>query len=314
MKNRYKRALVTGGAGFIGSHIVDRLVESGMETVVIDDLSTGKKENVSSKAKLIVGSILSRRDLKKAMKGVDVVFHNAAKVSVRNSFQDIYDDTETNVMGTVNVLNAMAENKARKIILASSMAVYGKNKLPVPETGMLEPVSPYGVGKLASEKYCFLMSAFYRFDAVVLRYFNTYGPKQTLTPYVGVITIFINRLLRGEAPVIFGDGKQNRDFIHVKDVAEANILAMMSDCARAVLNVGTGRGTKVSELARLLIDEMGSDLKPEYEKAKPGELADSVADIRMAKDTIGFIARYRLRDMIAETVGVVANSGRGVKC
>lgn len=299
---KYRKALVTGGAGFIGSHIVERLVDMGIETIVIDDLSMGRRENVSKKAKLIVGNILESNALKKAMKEVDIVFHNAAKVSIRNSFSDFHNDTNVNVMGTINILQAMAENKVKKIIYASSMAVYGKNFLPIKENGLLDPISPYGVGKLASERYCLLMGKFYHFDVVCLRYFNTHGTRQTFTPYVGVITIFITRLLKNKSPIIFGDGNQVRDFIHVSDIVEANVLAMEKEITGEVLNVGTGNGIDVNEIARILINKINPKIKPRYTAPRPGEPADSIADISKAKEIIGFKALSRLEDNIDEVI------------
>lgn len=299
---KYKKALVTGGAGFIGSHIVSKLVDMDIETIVIDDLSMGHRENVSREAKLIIGNILDANILKKAMKGVDIVFHNAAKVSIRNSFSDLYNDTNINVMGTINVLQAMAENNVKKIIYASSMAVYGKNSLPIKENGLLDPISPYGIGKLASERYCLLMGQFYHFDVVCLRYFNTYGPRQTFTPYVGVITIFITRLLKGKPPVIFGDGNQIRDFIHVSDVVSANILSMEKEITQEVLNVGTGNGTSVNEIAKLLINKINPDIKLKYDPPKPGEPNDSIADTTRARRLVGFKAEYKMEGKIDEVV------------
>ncbi len=306
-KKKYKRALVTGGAGFIGSHIVESLIGMGIETVVIDDLSLGKKENVSKKAELIVGDILDYAVLKKAMRGVDIVFHEAAKVSIRNSFDNFYNDANLNVMGTVNVLNGMIENKVKKIVYASSMAVYGDNKLPIIEKGSLEPGSPYGVSKLASEKYCFLMGKYNKFDVVCLRYFNTYGPRQTFTPYVGVITIFINRLLKNQAPVIFGDGKQVRDFIHVEDIVRANILAMENEIHSLVANIGTGIGTSVNKIAKLLMQKINPGIGLKYAAPRQEEPANSVASIIKAKITIGFKARYCLEDKIDEVIDYIKN-------
>lgn len=308
---KYRKALVTGGAGFIGSHIADRLVDMGIETAVIDDLSVGRRENVSKKAKLIVSDILDYRALKKAMKEVDIVFHNSAKVSIRNSFDNLYNDTNVNVVGTVNVLRAMAENKVKKIIYASSMAVYGKNRLPIPETGILEPISPYGVGKLASEKYCLLMGKFNHFEVVCLRYFNTYGKRQTFTPYVGVITIFINRLLKGEPPIIFGAGNQVRDFICVDDIVQANILSMEKKIHAEILNVGTGIGTTVNEIANLLTRKINPAIKPGHASPRPGEPADSVASGVKAKRLIGFKARFSLEDKIDEVIDWIKYSNEG---
>ncbi len=299
---RYKRALVTGGAGFIGSHIVERLVSMGIHTTVIDDLSMGKKENLPQKAKLVAADILDYKALKKAMKGVEIVFHEAARVSIRNSFNDFYRDAEVNLMGTVNVLKTMIENKVKKIIYASSMAVYGKNLLPIKENGLLAPISPYGVGKLASEKYCLLMGKAYGFDTVALRYFNTYGPRQTLTPYVGVITIFIDRLLKNQPLVIFGNGRQTRDFIHVSDIANANILAMESSLRSEVVNVGTGAGTTVNQIASMLKNKIDPGAKIKYLSPRIGEPADSVAAVSKAQRLIGFKARFSLNDKIDEVI------------
>lgn len=307
---KYKKALVTGGAGFIGSHISARLTENGLDTLVVDDFSLGCRKNVPHKAKLVVADMLDYAALKKAMKGVDIVFHNAAKVSIRNSFDNFYSDTSVNVLGTVNVLRAMAENKVKKIIYASSMAVYGKNTLPIPESGVLEPISPYGIGKLASERYCLLMAKHNHFDCVCLRYFNTYGPAQTFTPYVGVITIFIKRLLEGNPPVIFGSGKQTRDFIHVDDVAEANILAMESKIKAGIFNVGTGRGISVNRIARLLIAAILPRIKAKYAPPPAGEPADSVADVKKIERALGFRARYKLEDRIAEVINYIKDSGQ----
>lgn len=304
---KYKKALVTGGAGFIGSHIVDRLIDLGIETIVIDDLSMGKKDNVSGKAKLVVADILDYEVLKKVMQGVDIVFHEAAKVSIRNSFDNFYNDSNVNIMGTVNVLRAIVENKVKKIIYASSMAVYGNNKLPISEDSLLEPISPYGVGKLASEKYCLLMGKFSRFDVVCLRYFNTYGLRQTLTPYVGVITIFIDRLLKNQPPVIFGNGRQVRDFIHVDDVVEANILAMNRDIDSAVLNVGTGIGTSVNQVAGMLVKKINPGTKAEHAPERAEEPADSIASNTQAKKLIGFKARFKLEERIDEVIGHIKN-------
>lgn len=313
MKMRYKRALVTGGAGFIGSHIVDRLVDMGIDTVVMDDLSMGRRENVSKKAKFIKGDVLSESDIDKAIKGVDIVFHNAAKVSIRNSFRELDTDANINVMGTLNVLKSMAKNKVKKIVYASSMAVYGKNTIPIKEDGVLEPISPYGVGKLASEKYCLLMAKENNFDAIILRYFNTYGPRQTFTPYVGVITIFIKRLLEKKPPVIFGDGSQTRDFIYVGDVAEANILAMSGHIKSGIFNVGTGRGNTVCGIAKLLIDKINSKIKMEFGPKVPGEPADSVADTKKARMDLGFLSRYTIEDKIDETIESIKFETRGAE-
>ncbi len=295
----YKKALVTGGAGFIGSHIVQRLVDLGIEVSVIDDLSMGRVENLAKGVRFFHGNILDTGLLKRALHGVEVVFHNAARVSIRNSFDAIYDDAETNVIGTVNLLKESGLSGIKKFIYASSMAVYSDGQSGVlGEEHQKRPASPYGVSKLAGEMYTERMAAHYGFQNIVLRYFNTFGPKQTLTPYVGVITIFINNLLAGKAPVIYGDGSQVRDFIFVEDIAQANILAMQGPTNNRAVNVGTGKGTSVAEVARMLIDKINPGIEPEYAAAPEGEPKDSIALVSAAKDLLGFEAKFTLKDKI----------------
>lgn len=308
---RFKKALVTGGAGFIGSHIAGRLRLAGMEVAVIDDLSMGKRENVPDGVEFHQASILDRKALAAALDGVDVVFHNAAKVSIRNSFDDIYGDTETNVLGTVNVLREGGKAGIRKFIFASSMAVYGERApLPVQEDGLLEPISPYGAGKLAAESYVRQMSGYYGFESVVLRYFNTYGPGQTCTPYVGVITIFIDSLLQGRPPMVFGTGEQVRDFVYVGDVAQANLLAMERAPDKAVLNIGTGTGTSVNRIAGLLLEKLGADLEPVKAPLPLGEPKDSIADISKARRLLGFDPSTRMEYALGEVIESVRRSGQ----
>lgn len=299
-RSGFKRALVTGGAGFIGSHIAERLLSTGMETAVIDDLSMGKAEYVPEGARFYRGSILDGWVLKEALRGVDVVFHNAARVSIRDSFEGVCRDAETNVMGTVKLLHACARAGVRKVIYASSMAVYGNGGDGVlkEKSSPLEPLSPYGTGKLAGERYGMQMSEYHGFDFAALRYFNTFGARQTFTPYVGVITIFITALLQGRRPVIFGDGAQTRDFIHVEDVAEANVRMMSSPVNRAVINVGTGRGTRVADIARLLIERINGGIEPEHAGAPMGEPKDSVADVTAMKELLGFTPKTTLADRV----------------
>ncbi|OGP13535.1 MAG: hypothetical protein A2052_00955 [Deltaproteobacteria bacterium GWA2_54_12] len=309
MSQRYKKALVTGGAGFIGSHIAKRLKALGLEVAIIDDLSMGKAANVPEGVEFHKASILDRNGLKKALNGVDIVFHNAARVSIRNSFDDIYGDTETNVLGTVNVLREAGKAGIKKFIFASSMAVYGDRvRLPVTEEGVLEPISPYGSGKLAAESYVRQLSRYYGFESVILRYFNTYGPGQTLTPYVGVITIFINSLLQGRPPLVFGTGEQVRDFVYVGDVAEANILAMTRPLDGMVINVGTGRGTSVNDIATLLLNKLGAGLEPVRAPLPLGEPKDSVADITRARRLLGYDPSTSLEHAIGEVIESVKST------
>ena len=300
----YRRALVTGGAGFIGSHLVERLLAEGIRVVVLDDLSVGKSENLSAHAEFVKGDVRDPSTMVAAVAGVDVVFHLAARVSIRASVAGFYEDAETNLMGTLNVLRACATGNVRKLVYASSMAVYADSpeSKPMPESYCTEPISPYGVSKLASERYAMLVAKQAGFQAVALRYFNTYGPRQTLTPYVGVITIFIQRLLRGEAPAIYGDGEQCRDFVYVGDIAEATFQAMVRDVDGEVINVGSGTGTSVNQIAALLCGRLSPDIVPCHEPEHPGELRNSVADISKAKHLLGYDPRGRLDQRMDEII------------
>nr|MBC7244102.1 SDR family NAD(P)-dependent oxidoreductase [Chloroflexota bacterium] len=300
----YKRALITGGAGFIGSHLVERLLQEGLQVVVLDDLSVGKRENVPKEAEFILGDVRDPAAVATAVSGVDAVFHLAARVSIRASVAGFYEDAETNLMGTLNVLRACASARIKKFVYASSMAVYAdaEKPVPLPETHPTVPISPYGVAKLASERYAMLVAEQSGFQAVALRYFNTYGPRQGFTPYVGVITIFIQRLLRGEPPLIFGDGEQCRDFVYVGDVVEATFRALVRPVHGEVCNVGSGVGTSVNQLAALLCARMHPGIEPQHIPAHPGELRNSVADIRKARELLGYEPRGRLVEKIDEVI------------
>ncbi len=298
-----KKALVTGGAGFIGSHIVRRLIESGIRTVVLDDLSVGKREYVSDGAELIIGSVCDSNTVHRALSEVDVVFHLAARVSIRDSFRGFVQDVENNVMGTVNLLRCIEGSPVKKLIFASSMATYGNAKyLPINEEHPLDPTSPYGISKLASEKYVLRFCQFLGIDSVILRYFNTYGAGQTFTPYVGVITIFIQKLLRGENLPIFGDGRQVRDFVSVDDVAEATMLALKYVGKGRIFNVGTGIGTTVNSLADMLKRALGASNQIEYLPPQLGETTNSIADITLARDALGFMPRWSIEEKLPEII------------
>lgn len=299
----FKKAVVTGGAGFIGSHIAEELLRNNIETIVIDNLYMGKEEYVPAGARFVKMDIMDMKKLEEIFSGADVIFHQAAHVTIRNSIDNFYNDAYINIMGTVNVINAVMEKNVKKLIYASSMGVYGEaQSLPMKEDQKLEPTSPYGISKLAGEKYCLQMAEFGGFDAVALRYFNTFGTKQTLTPYVGVITIFINRLLEGKAPLIFGSGKQIRDFVSVLDIAQANILAMKHGKNGQIMNIGSGKGTTVNGVAQMIIDRMSAGMNPEYGPMQAGEPGDSIADITKARELIKYGPRYSLSDKIDEII------------
>ena len=286
----FRRALVTGGAGFIGSHLVHALLERGLEVSVLDDLSVGKRENVPAATRFVMGDVREAGAVNAALEGVDCVFHNAAVVSIRGSVEEFQGDADVNLMGTLNLLNRMGAARVRKGVLASSMAVYADSAqpLPVAESHPTEPLSPYGIAKLAAERYWLHLCHRFGIAATLLRYFNTYGPGQTFTPYVGVITIFINRLLSGEPPTIFGDGEQRRDFVHVDDVVAANLLALDSDSSDAIFNVGTGRATSVNEIARELTTLLAPGTKPEHAPSQAGEMRNAIADISAIRAALGF--------------------------
>lgn len=312
---KYKKALVTGGAGFIGSHIAKKLVKMGIKVVVIDNLSMGNMKNVPPEADFVKGDILDKELVKKLLSGVDIVFHEAAVVSIRISTKEFYNDANNNLMGTLSVLEACRGSSVKKIVYASSMAVYGDSTAPslLNEDYIKSPISPYGISKLAGEMYCLNIGKLLNIDVVALRYFNTYGPAQAFTPYVGVITIFINRLLSGKSPVIFGDGEQRRDFVHVDDIVQANIKAMESDVRGESFNVGTGIDTSVNEIAALLCKRINPGIKPVYDAPQPGELRNSIADISKAKSILkfspgGFTLKDRIDEIIEEKKSLCANT------
>lgn len=300
----YKHALVTGGAGFIGSHLCRALLNESMQVTVLDDLSMGKSSNVPEGAGLIVGDVRSADDVQKALRGIDIVFHEAARVSVRSSIKQFYDDADVNVMGTLNLLHCCADVNIPKFVLASSMAVYADSPTAqsIPESHPVAPISPYGIGKLAAERYCQQFASDTGTDCIALRYFNTYGPGQAFTPYVGVITIFIRQLLEQKSPQVFGEGEQRRDFVHVDDIVSANVLAMHSTVHRGIFNVGTGIATSVNEIATLLRDRIAPSVEINHVDAHSGELKNSIADVSRISDTLGYCPQHTLGDRIDEVI------------
>jgi len=301
---KYKKALVTGGAGFIGSNLSRALLANGLDVIIIDNLSMGKIENVPEKAEFIKGDILDEQILKDVVSSVDIIFHQAAKVSIRESVNQFVDDANNNVMGTLNLLKCCFGSSVKRFIYASSMAVYAdrESAIPIDEDYTLEPISPYGISKLASEKYCLNIAETIGMDCIILRYFNTYGQGQTFTPYVGVITIFINKLLKGESPVIFGDGNQKRDFIYVGDVVQANLKAMEWDGRIGIFNIGTGEAKSVNDIAKILCKKINPNIRPTYGDERKGELKNSIANFQKAKDELGFSPSARFEEKIDEVI------------
>ena len=262
---RGKRVVITGGGGFIGSNLAEELAGEN-EVILIDDLSTGKVENIEGllkrgAVKLVKGSVTDLDFLREQFKGADYVFHLAALPSVPRSVADPLASNEINLTGTLNVLIAARDNRVSKVIYASSSSVYGDMpNSPKSENMPPSPMSPYGVGKLAGEYYCQVFTQVYGLPTISLRYFNVYGPKQDpSSEYAAVIPRFIVSILKGEPPIIFGDGQQTRDFTFVQDVVEANILAAESE-ATGVFNVGSGSQISINELARLIMRLVGKNL------------------------------------------------------
>jgi len=300
------RILITGGAGFIGSHIVDRLIKEGYEVVVLDNFSSGKVKNIqhhlsSQRLQLVRGDIRNSEDVKKAVKDVDTIFHLAAIVNVPLSIENPLLVNDVNIEGTLNLLTASLKENIQRLIYVSTCAVYGEARyLPINEEHPIMPLSPYGISKFSAEGYCRVFHTIHGLETVCLRFFNVYGPRQSKGPYSGVITQFISRLRRGEAPVIYGDGEQTRDFVYVKDVIEASMLALeRQHCGGEVINIGSGKPTTINHLAKVLGRLFGkADVKPEYAPPRAGDIRNSYADIRKAEGVLGYKPRIKLEDGI----------------
>ncbi len=298
------KVLVTGGAGFIGSHVVDRLVEEGHQVVVVDDLSTGKRKNVNRAASLYKLDIQSSR-LERVFRNErpNIVIHLAAQVSVRLSVENPMFDAQVNVLGTMNVLHQAARHGTRKVIFSSSGgAVYGEQELyPAPESHPTNPLSPYGISKLCGEHYLSYFQRVSGIQVVSLRYANVYGPRQDPEGEAGVVAIFIRKMLNNEQPVINGNGRQTRDFIFVEDVAQANLVVMGQE-TQGTYNVGTGVETSVNELFRLLAGVTGSQCKEVHGPAKLGEQMRSVIDSSRLKQDLGWEPEVNLTEGLGKTV------------
>ena len=299
IKNRL--IVVTGGAGFIGSHIAEELSKDN-EVVVIDNLHSGRVENVPENVKFIQADIRDYESIAEIMIQADYVFHEAALVSVVESVEKPVLTEEINVLGTLNILRALSEGHG-KLIFASSAAVYGDNQnLPLKEEEKPMPLSPYGVTKVSGEYYCKIFYELYGVPTVALRFFNVFGERQGYNQYAGVISIFINRALKNEPLIIFGDGKQTRDFIYVKDVVKANVLVAEKKRANGeVFNVARGERTTILELAMKIIDATNSSSPIIFDKPRPGDIKHSQADISKIKK-LGFKPEYSLEEGLLRTV------------
>lgn len=293
MKLPFSSALVTGGAGFIGSHLVDELVADGCRVTVLDDLSTGRIENLSQaggKIDFIKGDIRDTHTVLKTAQGCEAVFHLAAMVSVPQTVADPLLSSTVNIMGTATVLEAARRQNARTFVLASSCAAYGDDpQQPKTEQMPTIPLSPYALQKLTAEQYMSLYHRIYGMGAVSLRFFNVYGPRQDpSSPYSGVISIFMNKALAGEPPTIYGDGEQSRDFIYVTDIVRALLLAANPAASGRVINVGCGRSVTVTQLWEKIAALADIQITAQYASARTGDILHSQAGIDLARQLLKF--------------------------
>lgn len=296
------KILVTGGAGFIGSVIVQQLIEKNYEVVIIDNLSTGKTENVHPLAKLYLNDINSKSiDMIFSIEKPDIVIHQAAQVSVKKSIQSPLDDCTNNIKGTLQILNACLNHHVKKIIYASSAAVYGKPEyIPIDEMHETNPISFYGLSKLTSEKYIKLYSEFYNIKYTILRYANVYGPNQTVHGESGVIPIFIDQISRNNTVQTFGDGQQTRDFVFVKDVALANVYAI-NNGDNQVLNISHNKPISINSLIELLTKECGKKIAVLRKEQQIGDIRDSQLQNKEAKSKLFWEPKYEIEKGLKET-------------
>ncbi len=298
------KVLVTGGAGFIGSHIVDKLIEVGYEVIVVDDLSSGKEKNTNKKAKFYrlniqdsgLESVFQKEE-------PDYVNHQAAHIDLRRSVLEPAFDAKTNILGTINILQNCIKYKVKKVIFASSGGtVYGEQLFfPASEDHPLKPISPYGVTKLAGENYLYYYKTVYGLDFAVLRYSNVYGPRQDPLGEAGVVAIFIQKMLNGEQPVINGDGEQTRDFVYVEDVVRANVLSLTNNTSDNIFNIGTGIETSINQIFSRLKEIINPDIKEKHGPPKTGEQLRCVLEYTRAKEILSWVPETSLNDGLKKT-------------
>lgn len=300
--------LVTGGGGFIGSHLVEALLRRGDAVRVLDDFSTGRRENIApflDRIALIEGDIRDAAALHKAVDGCDYVLHEAALPSVVRSVQDPLLSHDVNVNGTLAVLLACKEAGVRRVALASSSSVYGDAPgFPRSESQSLWPMSPYAAGKLALEGYARSFSKVYRLETVCLRYFNIFGPRQNhKSQYAIAIPSFVTRMLAGQRPTVYGDGEQSRDFTYVENVVQANLLALTADGASGeAFNVGCGGGWSLNEIIAMINHILGAEIRPEYAPPRPGDVRRSQADVSKAKRVLGYDPKVSFEEGLRRTI------------
>ena len=309
---RITRALVTGGAGFIGSHIVDELIARDIETYVIDNLSTGTLDNLTQHrgSDLLHFMAGDAREVGALLQdaNIDVVFHEAAIASVPKSVSHPTLVHDVNVNMTLNLLNYCVKAGVKRFVFASSAAVYGILESRATEDMACRPNSPYGAGKLAVEDYLHAYRRTYGLETVMLRYFNVYGQRQRYSDYSGVITVFINKLLEGDRPTIFGDGLQVRDFVHVEDIVQANMLAMESaNAVGEMFNVASGRATSILELVKIVKDLVGAaGIEHQFAPARPGDMKLGLASIDKIRSVLGYESKIQMQQGLMGVVDSIS--------
>lgn len=302
------RMLITGGAGFIGSNLAEELLEKGHAVKILDNFTTGRKENIDAirgRIEVINGNVKELDDVKKAVENIDYVFHLAALVSVPMSIKNPLLTEEVNTIGTLNVLKASRDSGVNRVVYASSCAVYGDiQDIPIKEDTQKEPLSPYALTKLSAEGGCRLFSKLYGLETVCLRYFNVYGPKQDPnSQYAAVIPRFIESMLQNGQPVIFGDGEQTRDFVFVRDVIQANMLATSTrGISGQVFNIGSGKAETINSLLGMVNRILAKQIKPGYAQPRHGDIRHSLADIGRAREQLGYSPGYSFPDGLQETI------------
>lgn len=304
------RILVTGGAGFIGSHLAERFVQLGHTVVVLDNLSTGRKSNVPTGAELIVGDVADKARVDEAMAGAELVFHEAAERAVLRSVEDPIGTDRSNTLGTLNVLLAARDAGAQRVVVASSSSIYGGvTKVPTSESAAPSPRSPYAVSKLAAETYSTLFAELYEVETVALRYFNVFGPRQRPDDqYSAVIPLFIRALQRGEQVEVHGDGKQSRDFTFIDDVVKANELAAGVDASTVsgkAYNIGRGESHSLLELLSILGVILEVEPSPKHVESRRGDVRLSQADISAARRDLGYVPTVSFEDGLRRTVSAL---------